>query len=843
MDVKELIMGQNMPADEANHFTQDILGIEKAVNGLICTKDKRYIKILEVTPINFFTRSAREQDAIIKDFMAWLAICPARFQIKVASLPGNQKDYVEKLNIRMVSDKDFAVADHVQSYSKLLTRLGNNDAVTRKFYLIYEYEPKTEMQRVTDETEIANIMYDIYLQIKTSFSQMENDVWHLSDDFDVSRENRFTGELLYEFLNPVFSKKHPFEERVRRINRDTELVCESGDVKPDFASYIAPMSLDFGHKNFYIMDGKYYSTIAIADNGYPDLVYGGWLSLLTNLNPGESLDFFVRKESIDRMRSVISRRLRFSQAELMEKSETQKDYEQMADAVAAAAYIKSAMADGELPFYICTLITISGTGFEELMKRRSAFIESVIMRGLDINELDYKQEYAFKSTLPLNRIHSKLEREIRRNITSSGLAGSYPFTSYEMKDDSGFLFGVNIYNNSLAFLNPFDQKKYTNANMTILGTSGSGKTYTEQLLALRLRELGHQVFILAPYKAHEYKRACDSVKGSFVKISSDSKNYINLLDIRPVSSETNTLLQGEEASENTIWVADKAKTIITFCTLLIRDFSGEEEQRLDTAIINTYKKFGITEDNNSLYKNPANKREGLKPMPVIEDLYNTLKEMEGCERIVSALSQFITGSARSFNGQTNVDLNNKYIVFDVEHLDNRLVSAGMFLVLDFIMGRIREDVLERKMVFIDEGWKLMGAGANEKAAEYVQSIFKVIRGYNGGACIATQDIHDFFALDGGKYGNAVIANSKIKVLLKMEESEAKYVKNTLNLTYEETRNLSKYSRGECLFCANNDHVEVKVTGSDYLGKLVTTNPDEVRKVVAEIKKHGKILPD
>lgn len=825
------------------NFTQDIIGIKTIKNGLIQTNDNRFVKILEISPINFFTRSFQEQDAIISDFASWLSIAPIKMQIKIIALPNNQDEYIENMKERMENDKDFVVKDHIQSYSKLLDKLGNEDAVTRKFFLIYEYEPKSEMKRLTNEDEIANLMYDIYFQIKTNFAQMGNVVNLLASDENLNNENWYVAKLLYQLFNPKTSKTYSLTDRVKRINRDADFVNKSRQDDIDIPSYIAPLKLDFQHKDFYLMDGKYYTTIAISSNGYPSAAFGGWLSSLTNLSAGESLDFYIKKENIERMRNTIARRLRFSQVQLMEKNETQKDYEATEDAVNAASYIKAAMANGELPFYIATLVTLSDDTFEGLIKRKDAFIESIIMKGLDIDELAYKQEMAFKSTLPINNLNTKIEKAIRRNIMSMGLAGSYPFTSYEMKDDNGFLFGVNMYNNSLAFLNPFDQRKYTNANMALLGTSGAGKTYTEQLLALRLRELGHQVFILAPYKAQEYKRACDSVGGSFVKISSDSKNYINLMDIRPISSETNSLLQGEDTSENTVWVADKAKTIITFCALLVEHMTSEEEQKLDTAIIRTYERFGITTDNNTLYKDATDKSLGLKEMPVIEDLYNTLSTMDGCHRIVNALSQFVTGSSQSFNKQTNVNLNNKYIVFDVEHLDNRLISAGMFLVLDFLMGRIKEDVLERKMVFIDEGWKLIGSGANEKAAEYVQSIFKVIRGYNGGACIATQDIHDFFSLEGGKYGNAVLANSKIKILLKMEESEAKHVQDILNLTFEEMRGLSKYQRGECLFCANNDHVEVKVTGSNYLSKLVTTNPDEVRNVVNEMKKYGKILPD
>ena len=189
-----------------------------------------------------------------------------------------------------------------------------------------------------------------------------------------------------------------------------------------------------------------------------------------------------------------------------------------------------------------------------------------------------------------------------------------------------------------------------------------------------------------------------------------------------------------------------------------------------------------------------------------------------------------------------MNLDNKYIVFDISELNERLIPAGMFIALNFIVKRIKEDVTEKKMVFIEEGWQLIGAGANVKAAEYVKWLFKIIRGYNGGACIATQDINDFFSLNGGEYGEAILSNSQIKMILHLDKEEARTIQRRVGLTEEERRMIRDFDKGMCLVCANSNHIAMYIIGSNYEHKLITTDPDEVRYIIQEIQENGGVLP-
>lgn len=219
-----------------------------------------------------------------------------------------------------------------------------------------------------------------------------------------------------------------------------------------------------------------------------------------------------------------------------------------------------------------------------------------------------------------------------------------------------------------------------------------------------------------------------------------------------------------------------------FFTLLIPDMTNEEEQMLDEALIKTYNEFGITHDNSSLYEDMTVNPPIMKKMPILGDLHKHLQENPMTSRIATIVSRFVTGSAQSFNRQTNVDLSNKYIVLDLSELKGKLLPVGMMIALDYVWDNIKADRTKKKAIMIDEIWQLIGASSNRQAAEFCLTIFKTIRGFGGAAIAATQDLSDFFSLDDGKYGRAIINNSKNKIILNLEPDEAEYVRETLKLT-------------------------------------------------------------
>ena len=246
-------------------------------------------------------------------------------------------------------------------------------------------------------------------------------------------------------------------------------------------------------------------------------------------------------------------------------------------------------------------ITVSAKGYEELMWRKQQIVDMLKSMDMYVSDCRFQQEAALRSVMPFLKIEPSLEKKSRRNVLTSGAASAYMFTSFEMSDDTGVLLGINRHNNSLCIVDLFNTKKNKNANLNLLGTSGAGKTFTMQLLALRMRMRGIQCFILAPIKGHEFRRACKKIGGEFIKIAPGSPHCINIMEIRHTISPEMELIDEIDYSEMDSMLARKIQQLMTFFSLLIPDMSNEEEQMLDEALIQTYAKFGITHDNDSLY--------------------------------------------------------------------------------------------------------------------------------------------------------------------------------------------------------------------------------------------------
>lgn len=458
---------------------------------------------------------------------------------------------------------------------------------------------------------------------------------------------------------------------------------------------------------------------------------------------------------------------------------------------------------------------------------------------MQVSECHFQQEAALRSVLPFLQCNPGLEKKSRRNVLTSGAASTYPFCSFEMSDDNGVLLGVNRNNNSLCIVDLFNSKVHKNANLVLLGTSGAGKTFTMQLLALRMRMRGIQSFIVAPIKGHEFRRACSHIGGEFIKIAPGSPHCINVMEIRQVTSPEMELIDEIADGEMDSLLARKIQQLMTFFGLLIPDMTNEEEQMLDEALIKTYQDFGITHDNDSVYEDKSQFPPKMKRMPVLGDLHKHLLENPMTQRLAAIVSRFVTGSAQSFNRQTNVDLSNKYIVLDLSELKGKLLPVGMFIALDYVWDQIKADRTQRKAIFIDEIWQLIGVSSTRMAAEFCLEIFKVIRGFGGAAVAATQDLSDFFGLEDGKYGRAIINNSKNKIILNLEPDEARTVQETLKLTRSEVRAITQFERGEALICSNSNKVPVVIKASQTELEMITTDRAELEALLLERKKTRK----
>lgn len=606
----------------------DYLPISKIENGIIYTKDHRYVKVVEVVPINFMLRSAQEQRNIIYSFVSYLKISPIKLQIKVLTRRAEINRHLDTVRKEMEQETNEQCLLMQEDYLQFVQQIGSREAITRRFFLIFEYEPWSNTKRSDEEGEAINALQSAVHTATNYLRQCGNEVI-VPENWD-----EFTVDVLYNLLCRNESAVKPLSVRAQEVV--AEYLAKGRDSEIDHipaTEFCAPKSIDFTHGH-----------------------------------------------------------------------------------------------------HICIIVDI------------------------------------------------------------------------------------------------FNSAVYKNANMSILGTSGAGKTFTMQLMALRMRRKNIPIFIVAPLKGHEFHRACSNVGGSFIQISPASPHCINVMEIRRVDRSVNELLDGPgiQLSE----LAAKIQQLHIFFSLLIPDMSHEERQLLDEALVRTYNTKGITHDNASL-EDPA-KPGQYREMPVLGDLYEILKTSKETMRMAHILNRLVNGSASTFNKQTNVRLDNKYTVLDISSLTGDLLTVGMFVALDFVWDRAKADRTEEKAIFIDECWQLLsGAGAAgvRLAGDFLLEIAKTIRGYGGASIFASQDLADFFDLDGGRFGKGIINNSKTKIILNLEDDEAQRVQEALHLSDAETMEITHFERGHGLISTNNNNIMVEFKASPLEKDLITTDRRELREIV------------
>ena len=813
-------------------FTQDFIPIKNLEHGIIETTDGRYIKILEIEPINFMLRSEEEQYEIICSFASWLKISPVHLQFKSITRKADSDKHIAMLRKEMATEESEQCKKLSEGYIRLIKDVGSREALTRRFFLIFRYEELRRNEN-SDYGQICSTLLTAEQNARAYFMQCGNNILQPKDPDEA------TAEILYMFFNRRSCVEEPFHSRVDRIVLDT-MAAKNKVIGIDpiphirMAHFIAPRGIDLTHRNYIIMDGLYYSFLYIKGNGYPNKVRAGWMSSLINAGEGIDVDVFLRRENRSKTIDKVAQRIRLNRTKLKSMQDTSTDYEELAGSIQAGYFIKQGIANyNEDLFYMSVFVTVSARTYEELMWRKQQMTDMLKSMDMYVSDCSFQQEDALRTVMPFLQISPKLEKKSKRNVLTSGAASTYMFTSFEMSDDTGVLLGINRHNNSLCIVDLFDTKKNKNANLNLLGTSGAGKTFTMQLLALRMRMRGIQCYIIAPIKGHEFRRACNRIGGQFIKIAPGSPHCINIMEIRHTISPEMELIDELDYSEMDSLLAQKIQQLMIFFSLLIPDMTNEEEQMLDEALIRTYGKFGIMHDNDSVYEDRNAVPPKMKAMPILGDLHEELQKNEMTKRIAIIVSRFVTGSAQSFNQQTNVDLSNKYIVLDLSELKGKLLPVGMMIALDYVWDKIKSDRTKKKAIMIDEIWQLIGAGSNRMAAEFCLEIFKVIRGFGGAAISATQDLSDFFGLEDGRYGRAIINNSKNKIILNLEPDEAEFVRDTLKLTKTEIRSITRFERGEALICSNNSKVPVIIKASKEEQEMITTDRAELEAILKE----------
>ena len=410
--------------------------------------------------------------------------------------------------------------------------------------------------------------------------------------------------------------------------------------------------------------------------------------------------------------------------------------------------------------------------------------------------------------------HEDIKEVSKRNVLTQGLVSTYPFISSSIFDENGIYIGTNIYNNSLVFIDRYDTNKYKNANLSIFGTSGAGKSFYTKLLILRNILLGIEQYVIDPER--EYFKLCEKLGGTMLKIGPTSNTYINILDIRQESIEENE--RG--------YLATKIGKLIGFFNLIFGELDEEEKAILEDKIIECYAQKGITFDDESLYKKEEEKITITKifktsqDMPILEDLYKLLASDPKTTIFKTKLIPFIKGSLKFFNQYTNVELNKKLIVADVYDLGEENLQYGMYIFTELFWDKIKINRKVKKAIYLDEIWRLIGVTSNKNVASFIYKIFKTIRKYGGSAVAITQDISDLFSLENGIYGKSILNNSSIKTFFSLEEENIKILAEYSNLSEKEKVEIKSLKRGECLMFAGENHILTKIEANKFEQEII-----------------------
>lgn len=477
-----------------------------------------------------------------------------------------------------------------------------------------------------------------------------------------------------------------------------------------------------------------------------------------------------------------------------------------------AKYIrKQLQIDNEDFYYLYIYVNIFSENIKELEINLDKIQGILDSKGLKNKKAYFRQEQAFISTLPLMINHMDVKNATRRNILTNGIVATYPFISSSVFDKNGIFIGKNSHNNSLIFIDRYDENKYKNANMCVFGTSGAGKSYFIKLNILRYRIQGISQYIIDAER--EYTNLCNSLDGTLLKLGPNSETYINIFDIRSESLDNN-----EKG-----YLASKIIKLIGFFNLVFGELNEEEKALIEEKLIITYNKKNINFDDNSLYKIKNNKKrifKESKDMPLLEDFYNELNNDKKTQKFKIKLIPFVKGSLNFFNKYTNIKLNNKIIVADVYELGEENLKYGMYICTEFFWNFIKKDRKEKKAIYLDEIWRLIGVTSNKEVASFVYKIFKTIRKYGGSAVAITQDISDLFSLQDGNFGRSILNNTSIKSFFSLEEENIKILKKYTNISEKEGIDIKSLKRGECLFFVGENHILAEIKSFDYEDKLI-----------------------
>lgn len=598
------------------------------------------------------------------------------------------------------------------------------------------------------------------------------------------------------------------QEQQAQEQQDVAIAFQKGITA--LRDFIAPSSLIYDN-SFFHLGTRFARTFYVY--GYPRQVFTGWLSSMVNLD--EVIDMSIYIYPVESQVVLENLRKKVTQLEAglqidAEKGRVRDPGKQAA--VQDAEEMRDKLQVGEERFFRFGLyFTVYGNSMDEL-EFITHKVESILGQQLIYSKAaSAQQEQGFNSTVP--QFSDQLQ--IRRNMNTGAISTSFPFTSADLSQDSGILYGINMHNSGLVI---FDRFSLENGNSVVFAKAGAGKSFAVKLEALRSLMFGTEILIIDP--ENEYQRMCEAVGGVYIRLSLSSNTRINPFDLPRVvdKEEADNALRSNLITLHgllRLMMGGAQTQMLGGNAAVVPALSPVEEADLDAALIETYAKVGITNDPLTHTGVP----------PTINDLYDTLLHMGNTgPQLAQRLRKYTSGTfAGIFSQQSNVDINNPLVVFNIRDLEDELRPVAMYIVLNYIWNKTKTDQ-KRRILIVDEGWQLM---KYEDSANFLFSLAKRSRKYNLGITVISQDVEDFM---GSRMGRAIVANASMQILLKQSPTAVELLTEVFRLTSEESKRLSQFPVGQGLFFAGQSHVHIQIAASPTETGLITTDPEQVRMI-------------
>jgi len=597
----------------------------------------------------------------------------------------------------------------------------------------------------------------------------------------------------------LFRKKPNTDETI-----SAEKIYQEGISK--LFDLIAPSAIKIAPKHIQIGE-SYAQTLFVIS--YPRYLHSTWFSPIINIDMPMDISMFIHPIET----ASLLKTLRRSATQIQSQVHIEQQKGLVRDPALETAMqdieeLRDKLQQGTEKFFRFGLyVTVYGEDEKELDKQYK-FITSILEAQLVyVKPAVFKTEQGFNSTLPL----ANDELDIGTNMNSGPLSTTFPFVSSTLSSNEGILYGINRHNNSLII---FDRFKMENGNMVVFAKSGAGKSYTVKLEVLRSLMIGTDVIIIDP--ENEYKHLCETVGGTFIKISLNSSNHLNPFDLPKIQEDEDP----EDVLRNNI------ANLIGLLHLMLGSITPEEDSILDRALHETYAIRDISAKTN--FNNI-----GKEAFPTMSDLYNVLRNMDGAKDLATRLEKYTEGIFAGFlNNPTNIKADNQIVVFNIRDMEEDLRPIAMYVVLQFIWAEMRTN-MKKRIVLVDEAWIMM---KYDDAASFLFGIAKRCRKYFTGLTTITQDVNDFLS---SRYGKPIVTNSSIQLLLKQSPAAIETIMETFYLTDQEKFLLLESNVGEGIFFAGTKHVAIKVVASYSEDQIITTDPsqlleiDQAKKELAE----------